>query len=667
MPTYTNTITGTSGDDQISGTSGNDYITSTGGHDMANGGAGDDYLYFRGDGGEISGGVGNDILDAGQSAANALSTVHQAYHFYAGPGDDLMRMDLTNKEAWGHQGFHSYGGIGNDTFSLLNVKAAEADMVIRLDDFNATRDQLVVEGQVIDLASVPAGMRVVSYLGQQWLHINNDTSVGNTDPLKGDIMVCLDGARQMPADEEVHFSPFPDDADALPAAAFTNDNYVPYDLYAAREATLKVIASGSSSVTGTEGADYIYGYKDQSLTGGMTSTVSALGGDDVVEAGSGHDTVNGGAGNDLLSGGLDKDILLGGTGNDLLLGGSEDDRLEGQSGNDTLKGGRGFDEAVFSGAKANYTITTSGGVTTVVDTRTGTPDGTDTVSGVERLVFADQVVDLGGTGTPSPIALVGGSGNDTLNGGAGVDEIYGRNGFDALNGMGGNDKLFGENGDDRLDGGAGDDAMVGGLGHDTYVVDSTGDTVTELAGTGTGLDSVRATLSSYSLGANVENLTYEGTGSFTGTGNALANIITGGAGNDLLDGGAGKDSLKGGAGADTLLGGAGVDTLDGGAGADDFVFTAATDSLPGALDTILGFVRGEDDIVVSAIDANASLAGDQAFVLDAGGTFSMGEVRQRVVNGNLFLDFNTDADTTAEMIVQIKGVASPLAASDFDF
>ncbi len=42
MPTYTNTITGTSGDDQISGTSGNDYITSTGGHDMANGAA-----YYR--------------------------------------------------------------------------------------------------------------------------------------------------------------------------------------------------------------------------------------------------------------------------------------------------------------------------------------------------------------------------------------------------------------------------------------------------------------------------------------------------------------------------------------------------------------------------------------------------------------------------------------------
>ena len=38
---------------------------------------------------------------------------------------------------------------------------------------------------------------------------------------------------------------------------------------------------------------------------------------------------------------------------------------------------------------------------------------------------------------------------------------------------------------------------------------------------------------------------------FSGTGNALANTITGGAGNDTLDGGVGIDTLIGGAGNDT--------------------------------------------------------------------------------------------------------------------
>ncbi|MBB3650338.1 Ca2+-binding RTX toxin-like protein, partial [Rhizobium sp. BK619] len=84
-----------------------------------------------------------------------------------------------------------------------------------------------------------------------------------------------------------------------------------------------------------------------------------------------------------------------------------------------------------------------------------------------------------------------------------------------------------------------------------YVVDHAGDIVTEAADAGT--DTVRTTLASYTLGNNVENLTYTGSASFTGTGNALANTITGGAGNDTLNGGAGLDSLIGGAGNDTYI------------------------------------------------------------------------------------------------------------------
>ena len=336
MPTYAQTITGTSGDDILVGGSGNDHISSTGGHDEVNGGAGDDYLLFRGHGGELTGGSGNDILDAGKMG-------YGQYHFYAGSGDDLMLMDLTNKEGWGHQQLHAYGHDGNDTFSFSDVQGAEIDTMVRLDDFNSTRDKLVIEGRAIDLANLPSGLRVVSYLGQQWLHINNDTSANNADPLKGDILIALDGARQMPDGEEVHFSPFPANADALPAVAYLDDNYVPFQLYAAREASLRAIVSDAASVAGSQGGDYIYGAKNKNLPVGMASTISALGGDDVIEAGSGHDTVNGGAGNDLVSGGLDKDTLLGGAGDDRLMGGSEDDRLDGGKGADALLGGRGND------------------------------------------------------------------------------------------------------------------------------------------------------------------------------------------------------------------------------------------------------------------------------------------------------------------------------------
>ncbi|NWA29894.1 calcium-binding protein, partial [Pseudomonas gingeri] len=69
---------------------------------------------------------------------------------------------------------------------------------------------------------------------------------------------------------------------------------------------------------------------------------------------------------------------------------------------------------------------------------------------------------------------------------------------------------------------------------------------------GGGDDEVRTSLGNYVLAANVERLTFTGTSSFNGTGNASDNIITGGAGNDYLMGGAGADQFIGGVGIDTV-------------------------------------------------------------------------------------------------------------------
>ena len=64
--------------------------------------------------------------------------------------------------------------------------------------------------------------------------------------------------------------------------------------------------------------------------------------------------------------------------------------------------------------------------------------------------------------------------------------------------------LSGGAGNDTLTGG-GNDTLVGGTGNDTFNV-SAGDTVVETAGEG--IDTVNSYLTSYTLGANLENLTF---------------------------------------------------------------------------------------------------------------------------------------------------------------
>lgn len=254
----------------------------------------------------------------------------------------------------------------------------------------------------------------------------------------------------------------------------------------------------------------------------------------------------------------------------------------------------------------------------------------------------------------------GGTGNDTFVIGGGANHVLvGRDGDDRFNftsnvtsallsGDDGNDTFVGNSHSisGSISGGAGNDHFLmfgnhdgreidlyGGTGNDLYRVDPDSPaTIIENAGEGN--DTVQVAVgSTYTLGANLENLVANAFATVgdqtTLTGNDLANRITGSAISDAIDGGAGNDRivglggddyLIGGDGDDRIYGGMGIDAMAGGAGNDTFVFTSGAESPYDPSwneDSIADFDAG-DRIDVSAIDANSQMAGIQHFQVVAG-------------------------------------------------
>jgi len=337
-------------------------------------------------------------------------------------------------------------------------------------------------------------------------------------------------------------------------------------------------ASGGTDTVRTNLGSYTLGTELETLvyTGGATF------------AGTGNSLAN------LITGGANADTLLGGGGNDTLDGGF---------GSDSLDGGAGTDTAVYAGATARYVVTSDGlGGFYVQDTLSS---AVDYLFNMEAVQFSDGLVSLNGplpgvslVGTAAADTLTGTTSGDTLDGGAGIDSLVGGSGDDlyildnsadvVIETVGGGSDtvqtsrswvatagseierviltgtaslnltgnlfamaLEGNSAINTLDDGGGAGVLKAFAGNDTYVVRNAATTVIEAAGEGT--DLVRTTLGSFTLGNNLENLTYFGSGTFAATGNSLGNVITGGAGNDTLDGGLGADRLIGGLGNDTYF------------------------------------------------------------------------------------------------------------------
>lgn len=420
-------------------------------------------------------------------------------------------------------------------------------------------------------------------------------------------------------------------------------------------------------------------------------TITGFAGDDTLIGGAGDDFLRGSGGNDSLSGGDGYDNLIGGVGENTLSGGAGDDYLQALGSRDVMDGGAGFDRAGF--------FNSAGGVTVDLSIVGPQNNGHETVTliGIE---------DLSGT-----------IWDDKLTGDGGANWIWGSiSGNDTLSGAGGDDLLQVGTGQSIVDGGAGTDTLlVDGNGSFTSGVtvdlsiqgtaQSTGHgtvTITSIENvSGTEFaDTLTAANSDPVIGGGADDLDdhngdgHPDEGQEHDHGSPAGSVLAGGLGGDLLTGGRGNDTLlgdgviaidthgrggagpittllaspegpggadtlNGGDGADTLVGGGGADVLTGGAGNDHFVYTSLSDSAPGARDLITD-LGSKDVIDLSAIDANANVSGDQAFVQVAAFSHHAGElvIHYDNVAGITHLSVDANGDGVADMVIDIAGKAA---------
>ncbi|WP_374650074.1 calcium-binding protein [Dongia sp.] len=623
-------------------------ITGNAGNNTLSGGAGADTL---------SGGLGNDIYvvdDAGDVAAEAenegTDTVQSSIAFTLGA--NLENLTLTGSAAidgtgntldnviTGNTGVNTLtGGDGNDTLNggtgadtLLGGTGNDTYVV---DNAGDVPTENADEGMDLIQASITWTLGA----NLENLTLTGSSAINGTGNVLDNVITGNSGNNVLNGGAG---------ADTLVGGA-GNDTYV----VDADDVVIEAANQGNadlvqSAITWTLSANI----ENLTLTGAaaVDGTGNVL--DNVIIGNTSANTLAGNDGNDTLNGGAGADTLIGGLGNDIYVVDDAGDAVSeiGNAGTDTVQ------------SSLTYTLG--------ADLENLTLTGSSAINGTGNAL--DNIL----TGNTGINLLTGGDGNDTLNGGTGADTLVGGTGNDTyvvdnagdqttesadegidtvqssiawtlganlenltlsgssgvagtgnaldnvITGNSGNNALTGGAGNDRLDGGSGNDAMAGGIGDDTYIVQATGDAITENAAEG--IDTIESSITISTLAANVENLTLTGTSAINGTGNALdnfitgnsgVNILTGGAGNDTLNGAAGADSLNGGDGNDIVEGGLGNDTLSGGQGADEFRF-----GLSAGADTVDAY---DTDGGADKLAIDAGVATDQLWFSQAGNDLLM--------------------------------------------
>jgi uncharacterized delta-60 repeat protein len=637
--------TGNAGANRLSGNFGSNLLSGGAGNDTLDGGVGNDTLDGGAGADSMVGGAGNDVYVVDDAADVFVEGAGAA-------GTDTVRINRTytlatefeNLELTGASAINATGNtannilVGNSAANIL-IGGSGADTINGGDGadtiYGGFADTLSGTDYSSDSLFGGAGN---DSLDGSYGYDTLDGGTGNDTLVGGgyDDIYYVDSAN----DVVIELAGGGTDTVHSTAASYTLSSEVEY-LYLDGSANINGTGNalnntlygntGNNSLAGAAGNDALYGRAGNDTLDGGTGNDNMQGeeGDDTYYVDSVSDYVYDSSGNDTvfttlnsytLSGNVENLVFTGvgafvGTGdgyNNSIVGGAGNDSLTGGSGNDTLNGGLGVDTLI--GGFGNDTFVDDG--TDVINELSElTGQGTDT------LLTTRSAIDLTtGTFQYFENAVFTGSGSFTATGNASVN---------LLQGGAGNDSLIGYAGNDTLDGGLGNDTLTGGAGDDTYMVNSATDVVLEL--TGEGSDTIRTSLSSADLSTGTlqyfEHAAFTGSGNFTGTGNASANSLAGGAGNDTLTGNAGNDTLDGGAGNDSMAGGANDDTYYVDAVGDVVTENASegTDTVRSSISYILGAnqenlvltgtanINGTGNTLNNRLDGNA---GDN--VLDGG-------------------------------------------------
>jgi Ca2+-binding RTX toxin-like protein len=442
-------LLGSSEEDTIQGLDGNDKLEGFAGNDLLDGGNGRDRAIYSDASGGLTinlaagtatgAGVGTDTLRsiefitgsnfldsftaAGFGATSANAGSNGAQNTFEGLGGDdsvigngatqvsyvsaAAAVTVTLDAVDGHGSAH--GTAANDVAGVGTDSLDAGVTAVRASDFNDTLIGSNNAATTAEQFNGGAGNDFIDGKGGfdrvQYSSFVDDTTTGGitvnlaAGTVTGDASVGTDTLRSI---EAVRASNFDDTYDATgfktsdpsnPTPS-TNSSSVGLGFNATTFAGFNEFEGmgGNDTIVGNGVTRITYANANSGVTVNLASVTGGLAqqGQTGFATGAdvGIDTIKGGV--NWVIGSQFDDVITGrstaSAANDTLDGQDGNDILNGGAGADSLNGGNGTDIAIYSGNTGQYNLGTPG---QIIDTRTNSPDGTDSFNSVEVLQFAD--------------------------------------------------------------------------------------------------------------------------------------------------------------------------------------------------------------------------------------------------------------------------------------